>query len=635
MFLLCCPALMTSQFESTLHIVQIYIKLLLRRRGVWTRALLCWVIGLLALSTDEMSSYDTRFQIRPLGLTNTEIVIIQIHPSDLLRSQDSRTKNLLSVNEMMDLSESFFWDETIWYHFLTQLLNHKPRAIGITLHLPDNILNNKTTDTKTHVFYNSKIFWSTSKTQLERLSIPPFAKQNLSNVGVDDLTKDQDGITRRVYTDITEIPHLAERLAQNKFPNTVNKTVLINFNLDSKSFPHYSLSDLLQGEIPESALKDKIIIIGADTSFDSHLQTPIGRLSHPEVLAQVTHNLLQDQWIHRLPQIFYAIFLLCLTVLAAFIITRYPHSIAFLFLIWTTITIAAFSAWCFDTFYFWVPTFSPIIIFACSWIIFIGYQAALAERANIQLHQERKYLEELEQLKNNFVSLISHDLKTPIAKIQAVTNRLISENKGLSIEKDLVSLHSSSEELNRYIQSILKVLRVESRDFKIHREVADINDVIESATDTLKPLAQEKSIHINLTLEPMFSAEFDITLMKEVLINLIENAIKYSSPNTQISITSFEEDHQIHVEVADQGPGIAPEDIGTVFGKFVRGKDQDLKTKGSGLGLYLVKYFIELHGGKVSIKSQLGIGSTVSFTLPVTDDTQQTQIDPSTKKENA
>ena len=89
----------------------------------------------------------------------------------------------------------------------------------------------------------------------------------------------------------------------------------------------------------------------------------------------------------------------------------------------------------------------------------------------MRLKQEQSYLAELEQLKNNFVSLISHDLKTPIAKIQAVLDRLMSAGDAPpEMKDDLFSLKNYSEELNRYIQSILKVLRVESRDFKIMKE---------------------------------------------------------------------------------------------------------------------------------------------------------------------
>src|SRR5690606_734495 len=100
---------------------------------------------------------------------------------------------------------------------------------------------------------------------------------------------------------------------------------------------------------------------------------------------------------------------------------------------------------------------------------------------------------------------ISHDLKTPIAKIQGVLDRVMTQSDlPTELRSDFVSLKDYSEELNRYIQSILKLLRVESRDFKIIKETADINGVIENVIQRLSPLAKSKNIALNLNLEPMF-----------------------------------------------------------------------------------------------------------------------------------
>jgi signal transduction histidine kinase len=250
-------------------------------------------------------------------------------------------------------------------------------------------------------------------------------------------------------------------------------------------------------------------------------------------------------------------------------------------------------------------------------VVLIGYQATTIERKNWVLHREKKYLEELEQLKNNFISLISHDLKTPIAKIQAIVDRLTTNPKNNEIMGDLQALRLSGEELNKYIQSILKLLRVESRDFKIIKEVSDINEVIEDVLQQLRPLAAEKQIVLDTFLEPMFSVEFDATLIREVILNLIENAIKYTPTTGVVKIESREVDNHIEVDITDNGEGIKPEDLKNIWGKFVRGSNQDLKSKGTGLGLYLVKYFIELHGGQVKLESQYGVGTKVGFNLPI------------------
>jgi signal transduction histidine kinase len=255
-----------------------------------------------------------------------------------------------------------------------------------------------------------------------------------------------------------------------------------------------------------------------------------------------------------------------------------------------------------------------------TWIIFLGYQANKMERKNYELEQERRSLKELEQLKNNFVSLISHDLKTPIAKIQSVTDRLQRNSQAMDqFGLEIKSLANSSQELNKYIQSILRVLRVESSEFQLSKEVHDLNLAIEEAVSIVRPLAEEKNIKIQTELEPLYTMEMDYVLIKEVMVNLIENAVKYSPESSSpIVVKSYEDGDFVHVEVLDHGTGISVEDQNTIFGKFVRGKDQNLKTKGSGLGLYLVKYFIELHGGTIHLESQLGAGTKVHFKLPLT-----------------
>jgi signal transduction histidine kinase len=149
--------------------------------------------------------------------------------------------------------------------------------------------------------------------------------------------------------------------------------------------------------------------------------------------------------------------------------------------------------------------------------------------------------------------LISHDFKTPIAKIQAIVDRLLSSHLPEPITKDLTTLRGASLELNKYIQSILRVVRVESRDFRIFKEAADINELLVAAITNLKPLASEKNIEIFTQLEPLFSIEVDRTLIQEVFINLIENAIKYTPSNGVIEIRTIETQTDIIVQIKDTG----------------------------------------------------------------------------------
>lgn len=607
-----------------IHRSEVLLRFFSRRRGFWLRCFLCWMIGCLVLSTDEINAYDQRFQLRGDQKASADIVLITIKQSDFANIYDSRTNFLDNMSEVTDITDSFFWDKHLWLELLGRILQQDPKSVGVTLYFGDNIGSVPMTPEEFNMFLDPRIVWSSTTNNLERILTPIFTNRNRDNLGSNELRRDEDGIVRRVFPSRSEMPHLIEKITGKKFPTT-QAGLPINFRGSSKVFKQYSMSEIMYDEIPAHAFKNKIILIGAETSAAPVYMTPIGTLSRTEILAHITDTVLGDKWIKRLPFAWYAVGFFFLMLFAVFLITTYPQSMALFFIVWIGTALAALSAWVFDTFYFWSPAFSPFVLLGTSWIVFIGYQATKIERQNFRLQQEQRYLAELEQLKNNFVSLISHDLKTPIAKIQAIVDRLLVQHQRDSeLGQDLVSLRLFSDELNRYIQSILKVLRVESRDFKIHKEVADINEVIEEALQHLRPLAREKNIQISTSLEPMFSLEFDPTLMKEVLINLIENAIKYTPAGGQIDVLSEEVDDQVHVRVTDTGEGIKPDDMEKVWGKFTRGSDQDLRSKGTGLGLYLVKYFIELHGGKVGMDSKLGQGTTVFFSLPldVEEDTE-------------
>ena len=135
----------------------------------------------------------------------------------------------------------------------------------------------------------------------------------------------------------------------------------------------------------------------------------------------------------------------------------------------------------------------------------------------------------------------------------------------------------------------------------------------------LEPLAKNKKINLSMALEPMFLIEVDQVLIHEVILNLVENAIKYSPEEGQVKISSQEVDDQVIIMVEDTGPGIPEQEQAQIFDKFYRGELGKSQPKGSGLGLYLVKYFVELHNGRIFLDSSAKQGTKVGFTLPITD----------------
>ncbi len=587
----------------------------LRMRGPTARVLICWLIGCLVLSTDEVNTYDTRMQARGEQTTSSEIVIINLKADDSTRL----IKNKRPLSEM-ELSESLMWNESLWQKLFENLLKQNPKFIGVTLHFPEGSARRSNNEYSNSVFSNSKIFWAYPVAGQEHPALPIFANSQASNIGTSDLIKDEDGVIRRFHFSENEPTHLTEKIVEKSIEQknqTEPSTRIINYRGGARAFSQFLASDVISGRVSAETFKNKIIFIGVEGLASHQYQTPLGLQSRALIMAQIADNILQNRWVHRAPYLAYALLLLVYLLLALFIIHKYPQSIAVTLLLWVILLTSALSLWVFDSWYLWLPLESPIVMIVVTWIIFIGHQASVLERQSWQLRQERLYLDELEQLKNNFVSLISHDLKTPIAKIQSIVDRLALQNQNTEIDQDLRSLRQSSDELHRYIQSILKVLKVESRDFRIHREICDINQLVDEAVASLNSLANEKNLVLIVETVPIFSIEADTTLIREVLINLIENAIKYSHRNGKIWVRTHEYDDRVDVEIQDTGEGISPDEIATIWQKFVRGKEQDLKSKGTGLGLYLVKYFIELHGGSVHLESQLHHGTRIGFSLPL------------------
>ena len=198
--------------------------------------------------------------------------------------------------------------------------------------------------------------------------------------------------------------------------------------------------------------------------------------------------------------------------------------------------------------------------------------------------------------------------------------RINREATGLNNENRTIldAIQRSNEELAQYIVSILNYQKVESQELILNPKSNDINLLIEEVIERLEPLAVEKKIQIEKELEPLFAIEFDEKLIKQVLNNIIENAIKYNMEHTIVTVRSQELGDFLKITVCDNGIGIPEEQRSRLFKKFSRiDKGTAERVKGTGLGLYLAKYFIELHGGRIEFSSEVGQGSRFDFYLPL------------------
>jgi two-component system, OmpR family, phosphate regulon sensor histidine kinase PhoR len=579
------------------------------------------MISLFLLVIDQNENYDTRFKARRVQKSSDQIVLITINPSDISKLFDLKTNSLINYSEYQDINDSFFWDQLLWKDLIQKILKADPKSVAITFLFGDNLNTSQLRSNDIMIFKDPRIIWGTNSGEFEKMIIPFATNPDRSNIGHFSILYDDDGISRRVQTNQNKLLNIAQKLAHQKRELNPHPSV-INFR-GQNVFKKIGFKTILSPNFDLKSLNNKIILIGADKYSNSQVLSPLGPLSRLEYWAHVTDNMIENRFIRPKSIVVNTTLLLFLTIVSVLIIFIYPQTVVLFLFLSIAIIWGAFSIWVFDSYATWVPLSAVLFLLVLVWIIFIGYFVTQVETKNSKLIQDQKYLAELEQLKNNFVSLISHDLKTPISKIQAIVDRQLIEKTALETE-DLTNLKNYSDELNRYIQSILKVLRVESKDFKINRQSADINEIIFQVSERLKPIALAKNIKIDLLLEPMFLIEFDAILIGEVLLNLIENAIKFTPQNGLVTIKSFETEHELMIEIADTGEGISTEDQPNIWKKFVRGQNQDLKSKGTGLGLYLVKYFIELHDGEISFQSELGKGTTFFMSLPIETNVENT-----------
>lgn len=610
------------------HFLKVNVKWTWDSRAFWLRALLCWAIGLAFLWTDYGSNYDYRYQIRGNVYKSSNIALITITEMDwkkLKNVQVDRFQSLRTLYVNETLTDNYYWDEELWARLLTRLLEYNPNKIGVTFFFGSNLGNVRLKRANDRLFQNPKIYWPARISSEGQIQFPIFTRHR--DTGLINLYPDADGTIRSFDTSIAEIANFGYVLSDQKREiKTYSKKYFINYQAAPNKIPSYKALDILAGKVKLEELEGKTLIVGTKDSNEHIYPTPLGFMNKSEVFAQIVDNFNAERFPRKFPVQFYAFYLAIILILTLLIIFEYPQNYAMAFLLSLGAIIAGFSAWLFDTYYVWTPIFAAAIQIIATYIIFIGFKLTQNERKTWRLEQEKSYLFELEQLKNNFISLISHDLKTPIAKIQGITTRLMQTDGPHN--KDLETIQNSSQDLYRYIQSILQVTRVESSDFKIRKEAADINLIIEKVVDQLRPLAFEKNIQIELKLEPMFSIEIDTALIHEVIANLIENAIKYTPKDGLVQICSEEENDFVKFSVRDNGPGIPKDELDSVWEKFYRGQSHNLTTQGTGLGLYLVKYFIELHQGKVFLESQTATneagpdnifrtGTKIGFNLPV------------------
>jgi PAS domain S-box-containing protein len=236
-----------------------------------------------------------------------------------------------------------------------------------------------------------------------------------------------------------------------------------------------------------------------------------------------------------------------------------------------------------------------------------------------ELEKAMEQLSERDRAKDDFLSVVGHELRTPLANILGYSEFLLEGELKPSEKKEFISVvYQESRRLARLVNEILDLSRLEAGKLIYHYVLQPIDPILKESAEAVRAEAENKKIKISQELGYGQELWLDRDRIKQVVINLLNNAIKYSEPGTETRLESKAIENGVLVSVADQGMGIAPENHEKVFEKFGRVQEVEHHTQGAGLGLPIAKRIIEEgHGGRLWLESPgLGQGSTFYFWLP-------------------
>jgi two-component system sensor histidine kinase KdpD len=246
-------------------------------------------------------------------------------------------------------------------------------------------------------------------------------------------------------------------------------------------------------------------------------------------------------------------------------------------------------------------------------------QTALAlERARLSREaQEAEVRIETERLRNSLLSSVSHDLRTPLATITGAVSTILDNRTGLdaATQRELLeSVHEEAERLNRLVQNLLEMTRLESGALQLQRELHPPEEVIGAALGRLAKRLADRRVTTKVPSDLPLVAMDDV-LIEQVLVNLLDNALKYTPAGSPIEVIATATDQNLTIEVADHGPGLPPGAEDRVFEKFFRG--EQLVARGAGLGLAICRGIVRAHGGRIWAQNLPGGGVAFLFTLPI------------------
>lgn len=244
------------------------------------------------------------------------------------------------------------------------------------------------------------------------------------------------------------------------------------------------------------------------------------------------------------------------------------------------------------------------------------------EQKTARLEEASASLRRLDEMKSELISVVSHELRTPLTSIKAYTETLIDNVKNPSFvlhEKFLGIINEECDRLTRIVNDVLDLSRMDSGRRRLKSEMVELSQVVDEVIPTVEPQLAAKGLTLERSFAPdLPTLEADPDLLKQVLVNLIINAAKFSREGTPIILHALPAGERMQIVIEDRGMGIPPDKLSRVFERFYRVEEGGAeRVGGSGLGLAIVKSVVELHGGTIRVESEMGQGSRFILELPL------------------
>ncbi len=566
---------------------------------------------------------------------------------------------LIVLDEESDeyLGESYPYTYESHNRLLEKLIRDKPKIINYFVNLPDNpALETKSIITEFKTIVNSYVetggfFHFATEVDFWGEKLPPMELKQLGYapavINIDNAAFSRDDVARRVVLNISgeDTLHLWTannyRSTQGLSPLTAKDLpgsyysregdatfAMLRFGTDPvetktriKKVPFHRVR---VGNFPEGFFKDKIVLVGPAylSNASDYILTPFNKeeykSSKMNVHASIIDSLIQGKTVRSIDKNISYILSIFLAIFLSFAISRLNPAKGLIVTVSVMVALLLSTYFLFSFFGTWLYVSHLVITIFVVYYIWVPFRAIGEYKHRFAIQEETKLLKKVESLKQNFISLMSHDLKTPVAKIAGLADLMVVQDmcKNDEGKKIVSSIVDSTKELNKFITSILDLAKVESSNIGLNLISKDVNTVVEEIVGGLRYEMNDKNVQVETDLSPLYPIHFDLNLMKRVISNLIENAIKYSGENSIVNVKTWDDEKWVYIEIKDNGVGIPPEDIEHIFDKFYRVKnDASHSIKGTGLGLYLVKYFVELHGGTIGVSSEMGQGTQFTIKL--------------------